>query len=131
MTLRDVLREIMSGLGYGIVAVFVMLVVVGTLMRGCVTIIEAQTIDVRIDENDRTLRGLNFPESSNSLLGDYLLIKIHHDHSVIIEVPPTEAELDSLISCLDYNAEIYRQATEAGQTGLELRAPYNAMLKDC
>ncbi len=134
----ELLGAFMLGAAKGVAIVFVFAIIVMSLMRGCVELARAQSIDVRIDERDRSISGMDYP-------GDYdPMIDARHSEIIsAIEGADTDAvtaienltlslwDPTTYISCLNYNESVYLLAEKAGDTELELSPQFEVLLKPC
>ena len=132
MNVREAIGELVRGCCLGVVIMIVAFFVLLFLIRGCVVLLEAhEPIDVRINENDRTIGGLNYPGDSDPLLDTYLYLDIYSGAEPTIADtirPATDEEMTSYIKCLDYNTELFQQMDDADD---ERTAQLDAQLRDC
>ena len=132
MNVREIIGALVGGFTKAAVIMIVALFVLLILVRGCVAFLEAhEPIDVRINENDRTIGGLNYPGDSDPLLDTYLYLDIYSGAEPTIADtirPATDEEMTSYIKCLDYNTELFQQMDD---TDDERIAQLDAQLRDC
>jgi hypothetical protein len=139
MNARETIGALVGGFIKGVVIAIVASFVLVFLMRGCVELLEAhEPIDVRINENDRTIGGLDWPGEYDPLIDTHLMTTDIELENAIIDIESAIKDIEimmwdptSYMHCLDYNTEVYRRAAEAGDTGLELSPQFEILLKDC
>jgi len=133
MNVRETIGEIVVGFIKGVGIVIVAFFVMMFLMRGCVELLEAhEPIDVRINENDRTLGGLDWPIDAHLMTTEIELENALIDiESAIKDIEIMMWDPTTYMQCLDYNTQVYRRAAEAGDTGLKLSPQFARYLKDC
>ncbi len=125
MSKGQIIGDLIARFVHGGATVFIAFIVVLSLLKGIIGIVEAQTTDVRIIENDPLLDAhlmTSDIELENALIDIESAIK---DIEIMLWDPTT------YMQCLDYNTEVYRRAAEAGDTGLELSPQFEGYLKDC
>ena len=139
MNVREIIGALVGGFTKAAVIMIVALFVLLILVRGCVAFLEAhEPIDVRINENERTIGGLDWPGEYDPLIDAQLMTTEIELENALIDIESAIKDIEIMMwdpttymQCLDYNTVVYRRAAEAGDTGLELSPQFARYIKDC